>query len=135
MRWTLSWGDEDTGQEVEVASIEDLDAQLDRIDAAARAAGEPIIVNLADGDDDDGPVLGIGLGDERSVVTWTVSDDGDGNLVSHGGGAGERAWFAFADEPSEFTAEELIPTDAAREAARVFLRGGERPSNLEWEEV
>lgn len=134
-RWILNWGDEKTGGQTAVSSLEELDHQLDLLELRGRAA-HPQIVDLCDAEDPDGPVLSIGTGADRSVAVWTVSEEGDGNAISRGVASTDASeWFEFAGEPTEYAAGRLIPPDSARQAARQFFDTGKRPTNLEWEAV
>jgi immunity protein Imm1 of predicted polymorphic toxin system len=47
----------------------------------------------------------------------------------------EGAVFYLHGHWTEFPATALIPNPAAREAARQFLRTGDRPDTVRWEEV
>jgi Immunity protein Imm1 len=134
-KWTLSWGSDHENGYAVVTSVQELDRQLDQLEQRARVL-QPMIVELCDAEDPVGPILSIGVGADRSVATWTVSEEGDGNLVSNQPRpAGDSVWFEFLGEPTEYAPRKLITPAAAREAARRFVETSERPSNIEWDAV
>lgn len=118
---------------VDIASPDELDDLLDRLDKIARD-GEPIVVELISSS---GGRLGVGLGAEHSVLTFKGSDDppyfqsaGRGSPPSN-----EEVGFYFQGHWSEFPQEALVPARDARRAAQEFMASRSRPEAVEWEEV
>lgn len=118
-----------------VSTVDELDAALDQ--AVAAAAGDyPHLVSIypAEHDGDWPPTLQIGIGHpHRSAAHW---------ISAVGAGTGYqpdiqpwRAPISFdlggvaTDLPPEDT---LVTPDAAREAAREYVRTGRRPAGLAW---
>lgn len=144
MKWTLSWSRATDGAEpvpqfdLTVSSVQELDRELDRITELARGT-DPLMVDLYDDDDPDGAVLGIGLGADRSVASWTLPNDEPGSMGSRGDGTGrstdDEPWFVWSGEASYFDPATTISVDAARQAMREYMRTGARPTNIEWEPV
>jgi hypothetical protein len=123
---TISWAENETAP---ATTVEQLDEQLDSLDAQARNS-RPFIAELAH---PNGAVLSIGLGRDRSVLNHSASPDPP-YYTSHDpeAEAGGTAVFFFYGHESEFPADAAVPIADARDAAREFLQTGERPENIEW---
>jgi hypothetical protein len=126
LRWTPD------GDATEVATVEALDALLDRLSAEA-ARGRPFMVELIASN---GDLLSMGLGRPRSVLSYTPASLDPPYLASHGGQAGDELLvFDYAGEPTEFPVGQAVPMSTAREAFRRFLVTGTLPDTIEWEDV
>lgn len=125
----LHW--DDRGTEVRIASVAELDRELDRLTEAA----EPVLVRMYDRDDPSGPMLTVGVGGPRSTVGWT---DRDGtSWMSKGDLPGPQppGRFWYSGHVSEVPASALVQNESGRDAARRFFRDGDRPDNVRWEVV
>ena len=126
LRWTPD------GDGTEVATVEALDALLDRLSAEAEQ-GRPFMVELTAGN---GNLVSMGLGRPESVLSYTPGSLDPPYYASHGGRAGDEVMaFDYAGEPTEFPIRQALPMSAAREALRRFFVTGTLPDNIEWEEV
>jgi hypothetical protein len=116
-------------REVPVRTVEELDAELDRLDRET-PEDRPLMAEIVR---PEGPSLTIGLGRDHSVVTYIASDAGP-YFTSHSGDSSRAGTVAFyyGGHESEFLADAAVPVEDAREAARLFFADGERPDNLDW---
>jgi hypothetical protein len=123
---TLSWAE---GESAAVPNTAKLDELLDELDHQA-ADGRPFVATL---ERPDGKVLGLTVGDERSIVTYMASADPP-YFSSHDPESDEAGTvvYDFFGHFSESPADAAVPMDDAREAARRFFRTGERPENIAW---
>jgi hypothetical protein len=125
---TLSWDD----GEVAVRSVSELDALLDRLTAEAES-GVPFMVTVAR---PDGATLSIGLGRAESVASYVSGSLDPPYFGSRGDGEREEhIEFVFGGELTEFPPGSAVPTEAAREALRVFFETGELSPKIGWEET
>jgi hypothetical protein len=126
-----SWG---RGHDQVVRNSEELDALLDRLDAEARETGRPRDVSLTD--PEGGGTLVVVLGHHRSFVHHVPEDLNPPYMASRGDQDEDRPFTFFVgdDHHSETHWRHTIPADAARNAARVFLRTGRLDERVEWEE-
>jgi len=82
-----------------------------------------------------GAELTVGLGRDRSVVTFKASAEPP-YFVSRGtGSADELLVFFYGGGWSEFSGDEAIPIDDASAALREFYATGQRPTCIAWREV
>jgi hypothetical protein len=119
--------------EVAVHSVRELDALLDRLSAEAER-DTPFMVTLAR---EDGSTLSIGLGRPESTASYVSGTFDPPYFASRGDGAGEGApvEFVFSGEITEFPPWSVVPTEAARQALRVFFETGELSPEIDWEET
>jgi Immunity protein Imm1 len=115
--------------EVPVSTVEELDAELDRLEAETDD-DRPVMAEIVR---PEGPSLTIGLGRDHSVMTYIASDAGP-YFTSHSGDSAQDGTVAFyyGGHESEFIAEAAVPVADAREAARRFFADGHRPENIDW---
>lgn len=107
---------------------------VDLFDRLHRAfAGAPTLVNF--GPVGSGQVLSIGAGRPQSVLAFQASLDPP-YYASRGDQAHEGdIWFIVGGENTQFPARSAIPVDKARRALADYLRDGERPEAIDWDEV
>jgi len=125
----LEWGEANVR---EVQSIDDLDRALDEL--ASSMQSEPALAELFA---PDGSSLAIGLGTAWSVVSYIGPTGEPPYFHSVGSGQGpedDPVVFMFRGHYSDFPPDACVPMDLAREAARVFFRTGQRPTNVTWAE-
>lgn len=119
---------------ITVTDADQMARELDRIDRESRAADEPWMVALLD---EAGRELALGVGADTSVITWTDEANKEmPYLISRGASqilGGENLEFYYG-QWSEFEPSAAVPVAVAREAAREFLRTGERPDTVAWQE-
>jgi len=123
---TLQWLEV---RESQVTSQEELDRELDRLNAEA-SASEPMIVSAIH---PGGAVLSIGLGRDSSYLNFAASPDPPYYSSLGDEAADGVVEFAYGGQPTEYPRNALVPLNVAREAARKFLKTGERPSGLRWQ--
>jgi Immunity protein Imm1 len=117
--------------EVVVASVQELDALLDRITAEAEA-DLPMIAVLGR---EDGSTLSIGLGRPYSVLSFLDGSYDPPYFISRGEEErSEPVAFVFSGEMSEFPPWSAIPTEQARESMRHFFETGELSPKVDWVE-
>jgi hypothetical protein len=123
---TLSWAEDGSAP---VRSVQELDERLDELDRQARA-DQPLVAGI---ERPDGAALSIGLGRDRSVLSFMASPDPP-YFTSHDqeGESDGTVVFYYYGHWSEFPADAAVPMGDAREAARRFLSTGERPDNIDW---
>jgi len=112
----------------EVANAEDALALIQRLSANIDL---PAIVQFYD------PTsrrsLGIGVGRQKTVVTYEESLDPP-YYISMGDPAEEGTdWFCYGGEESEYLAKNLVPFGSALEALRSFFEKPGLPTQLKWE--
>jgi hypothetical protein len=119
--------------EVAVHSVNELDALLDRLMGEAER-DTPFMVTLAR---EDGSTLSIGLGRPESTASYVSGSLDPPYFASRGDGEreGRPIEFAFSGEITEFPPWSAVPTEAAREALRVFFETGELSPKIDWEET
>lgn len=124
--------------DVEIATVEELDAFLDK----ATATGDQYGIQIALGSiadeaertfEDWRPVLQIGVGHpERSFLVWYGEPFGwacEPDLLA----LAETLVFNCGGEAEERSPSATrVGAETAREAARQFIRTGTRPANVEW---
>jgi Immunity protein Imm1 len=126
LRWTPD------GDATEVATVEALDALLDRLSAEA-ARGRPLMVELTASN---GDLLSMGLGRPKSVLSYTPASLDPPYFASHGHQASDQLLvYDYAGEPTEFPVRQAVPISAAREGFRRFFVTGTLPDTIEWEDV
>lgn len=119
---------------VGVASSEDLEELLLNIDARARTAGRPEMVQLKILIT--GSYLMVGLGAHVSVLSYVSGSQMPPYWVSDSGGDESGVLeYEFGGQPSEFDARSGIETAMAIRACREFCGYGDLPDNVAWEEV
>jgi hypothetical protein len=119
---------------VTVATIADLDAELDRI--AAKFADKPDVPPLVALETvGTNRTMLVGLRGSVGVLNYVDLDDSEGGYVSKGTdpNADTPPYFYFGSWTGlESNAE--IPGDQVRAAAREFLTTGERPTCVVWQD-
>jgi hypothetical protein len=119
----------------EVTSVEELDRHLDAIDSKARAKGWPMAGRLVSLKGHGS--LDVVVGADRSWLHHTPENGMPPYRVSHGDFEAD-GFFVFlheGDHPMEGEWSETVPSDAARGAARYFLRTGNLDERIQWAEV
>lgn len=119
-----------------IGSIEELEAVLDRLAAAADdSSGYPPMVTLFA----PGPrFLAVGVGGPYSVALWGDLTGGDGRIVRARGSAPVAGPLRFLHNgvPLEIPPDELITNEEAREAVRRFFEApDDPPAGLTWGEA
>ncbi|HEV3163475.1 MAG TPA: Imm1 family immunity protein [Isosphaeraceae bacterium] len=124
----IEW--EENGR-ADVASVEEVDRLLD--DLAEQASERPFIAELISSAGDS---LAIGLGREESILSW-VQASGDPPYYASKGDPDSQGLvvFFYRGHWSEFPRSFVVAIAAARKAMRLFFETGQRPTNVEWEEV
>ena len=121
------------GSEVDVSTVAELDAVLDRVAAHAAAKGVPFAVQV-DREDSAGSVM-IGVGHpQRSFIDWLM-DEGHRSFGSEPDmpAAAASVVFDVYGEWHEHPPEQSRVSPAvALEAAREYVRTGERPTCINW---
>lgn len=117
-------------ESVEVGDEDNLRRVLDEIE---RNAPEPVVAEIVGRD---GARLGIGLAAPKSVLAFNPSPEPP-YFMSSGevGEPDEDAVFYLHGHWTEFPGTALVSNTAAREAASRFIKTGNRPENVDWEEV
>jgi hypothetical protein len=126
--WTLVWGEDHRAVAV------DGPARLDELlaEAAQDAQTSHTVAELVS---PSGAELTIGLGQERSIVTFKASPDPPYFVSLGTGSIHERLVFYYGGAWSEFGGEEAITLTDAMAALKEFYETGERPSCIAWREV
>jgi hypothetical protein len=120
--------------ELAIPNVETLERVLADIEARARRENSPLIVDLIA---PNGDRLSSGLGRDEVVMTWESHTHDPPYYVSQGTEttSDQTIEFLYDGEPTEFTADELIPRDQAFRAMLAFCETRELPSLIEWHEV
>lgn len=85
---------------------------------------------------DNGATLSIGLGQPLSVVNFVPASLDPPYMQSAGGdSSADEPAFYYRGDYSEFPPESGIPIAQARECLRLYLRTGELPDNIAWQET
>jgi Immunity protein Imm1 len=115
-----------------ISSLSRLDTELDRITAEATAAGRPCMANLIS---PGSRILGMGIGAERSVLSWIDEESDHPYLLSKGNlDSLEPLQFYYGNQWSEFPPFSAIDVATAREAMGEFLLTDRLPANVKWTE-
>ena len=123
----LSWDEQATM--VAVNSERDLLKRLAEI--ADQAADAPPLVELYQ---PDGASLAIGVGAERSVVTYIRNPDEPDWLSRGDSDDGPPPVFYLHGHYSDFPPDAAVPAEDAVEAMRRFYTTGQRPDNIAWQQ-
>lgn len=148
---TLTWNvtPSEPGAEVNVASVSELDQQLDSL-ASQVPAAQPMIVDVVRSKGDS---LSIGLGQPRFV-----DDNGDDvefapaqpvTVLAYSGRDGDPPYyvsrghepipclivFFYGGHWSEYPGDSAISLSVAREAIRQFVSSDNLPTNVNWNDV
>jgi hypothetical protein len=120
---------------VDVANVDELDHRLDAIEAEAHRTGLPLAVSLTSSKGEG--TLDIVVGAPRSWLHHVPADGMPPYRVSHGDEDIDKpfTFYVDGDHHTEGNWWDTIPVDAAREAARYFLRTGELDGRITWVEV
>jgi hypothetical protein len=131
VEWSLDLSEPSPRLEsVEVGDEHDLERVLDEIE---QKAPEPVVAEIIGSD---GARLGIGLGAPNSVLAFNPSPDPPYFLSSgEVREPNEDAVFYLHGHWTEFPGTAVVSNTAAREAASRFIKTGDRPENVGWEEV
>jgi hypothetical protein len=143
MRFMVGWGRDDDlpdGQpRVPVQSVEELDAVLDRLEHERGVDGAPYLVEVTDLDSGDGFItyhLQLSTGHAERATLHFIGEPAGGIGYEPGLPPWTGGVVAFDEngELAELGADRLRVTAAvAREAAREYLRTGQRPTCVEWD--
>lgn len=126
--WRVEWGKD--GASV-VDSVAELDELLDTL--AEQAHDTPFMAELIS---PTGDSLALGLGLERSALSWVSANQDPPYFASKGDSKAEGTIvFHYRGDWSEFPCWSTVPTSAARQAMREFFTTNELPSGVAWEEV
>lgn len=133
----VEWGTDEANVE-RVATVDEFDAVLDRIEGLRDPGGLPFKVDIsAEAAEDAWPPQGmqVGLGHPRRArLTWFGEPaSGDGYEPDVPPGDGERIDFSYGGIPTEENpAGVRVTPQTAREAAREYIRTGRRPTCVSW---
>ena len=117
-----SWGDESQ----RIQSVADLDGIIRGI----QDGRVPTLVIL---ENDAGGSLSFGVGRDESVLGWHEPDGTSFHSLGSDRYRKGRIEFMFRGEINECSLECAIPASTAIEAAREFVRTGQRPGGVTWE--
>lgn len=111
-----------------IRTVEELDAQLDKAHAesARDKWGYAAVLHIY-GEGLTGTRLQFGVGREFSFL------ESDTGYVAGDLDKGEKSWWLWS-QLTDIEPGMGIPNEVAREAAREFVRTGQRPTNVEWVE-
>lgn len=125
----LMWSEQESV--ADVATVAELDAQLDALDQVARR-GRPTIVSLSA----HGRELTFGLGARRCVVQWE-EEPGGPYMVTRGDDdtPGVMEFFLHGEHHTEILRRNLIPAEQVRQVVREFFETGRRSDTVAWELV
>lgn len=117
---------------VEIRSIQELDHLLDDL-AAQTPEDRPILVDLIHVESG---ILEVGIGCRVSVLCHVPASGDPPYLVSLGDEAetGDVGFYGYG-EWSEFSREECVPIEVARQAAREFFISGGLSTRVRWKWV
>ena len=125
----VEWGE--GPQSIQVATVEELDALLDRVDAEARVGQRPVLALVGLGGT---RYLTVGLGDDDVGLTYNDSSDWR-SWSSLGDLTGDdEVGFWMGNQPTYVRRRELVPIDLARQAVRELYDTGERSQLVRWYE-
>jgi hypothetical protein len=85
--------------------------------------------------DDASPVLGVGLGSDRSVLTFQESLDPPYYISLDPDPRRGTTIFVYAQEPTEYAAQNSVPIDVALTGLEEFIETGHRPASVPWERL
>jgi hypothetical protein len=136
--YTVSWDgpsarQPDRGNEVLVSTVDQLDRALDRVAAQANAEKLPYAVQVHRSEAPGSIMIGIGH-PQRSFIDWLMPK----GHREYGYVEGVAAWsepigFDVYGEWHEHEPEQVRVVPAtAREAAREYVRTGQRPTCVDW---
>lgn len=110
----------------------EVDALLDRIrDEVSGKGALLMLVGLA-GQDDDGPLLQVGIDGDKGVLTYDGESAPDG-LLSYGGDADGLVFYSYQGTKAEFPASAEVPYATVKAAVKEFLAsGGGQPTTPTW---
>lgn len=102
---------------------------LQEVFGDVRALAEPTMLFMEHAN---GRTLVLGLGAERSVLTFV---EADGTSFHSLGDKDEQGFLTFwcCEQEDEFMAEMAVPESVAVEAAESFQATGEKPAGVTWE--
>ena len=116
-------------QDIEITSVEELDAAIDRL--ARKHREHPIIVDLMNAA---GDCLSAGVGADHSVLTFTRAGGGSTavSLGDESANPEEHVVFLYGGQWTGIRKKNLIPEPLAREAVRYWFREGEITDAVRW---
>ena len=128
--WTIAWGDDHLP-----VAVKDLAHLMELLAEAGKdARASPTMAELVS---PSGVACAIGLGRERSVVTFNASYAEPPYFISRGDlpSGGEPLVFVYNGHWTGFDPAESVPADQAVLALKEFFETSERPSVVEFDEV
>lgn len=138
MTYVVDWGRDDN--ETPVSTVDELDAVLDQIGQQAAQHG-PIAVDVFPDDDQDGTEpdyvpygLEIGIGyPDRSYVSYTGEPASGFAYDPDLPPLEDTRTYNYGGEPAWYDPEHTrITPQQARDAAREYVRTGQRPACVRW---
>lgn len=125
----VGWGE---SGEARVSSVTELDILLDRLSSEYRGEQAVLVeLTLPSGD-----ALSVGLGHERSVLSFVPGDGLPPYFVSRGGRPdGPGLVYSYYGRWTHFDETHLVTSDQARDAVRFFFAHGRLSRALEWVET
>jgi hypothetical protein len=136
--YTVSWDgpsarQPDRGNEVQVSTVDELDRALYQVAEQAAAEKLPYAVQVYRPDATGSVMIGIGH-PERSFIDWLMpKGHREYGYLADIDAWGEPIGFDVYGEWHEHEPEQARITPAtAREAAREYVRTGQRPTCVEW---
>ena len=128
--YIVTWNREPSRKLKSVGAVDDL---LDALHERFTKVGAPALVTVERGNGGDS--LAIGLGRERTVLSFVRSDKDPPYFVSLGGERdGDSLWFDFGGDWSEFPFSQTVPLTSGRKAMREFCETGRLTKDLLWEQ-
>jgi hypothetical protein len=130
MKYTATWSESASNREVAIDEYVDLLKVLDQIGSRPDPA-----TLLEVYENDTRRAIGIGLGKDRTIVTYQDSLDPP-YFISIGNSQEEGVeTFLYGGEPTEYLAANLVTLARGYGALREFFESGTRPTACSWEQL
>ncbi|ATE59820.1 hypothetical protein CCZ27_07530 [Thauera sinica] len=127
MKWNVQWSDWNSVFERNVATSNEAFTLLDEVRDTAKI---PAIVEFFN---HEGVSLGIGIGREKTVLTFQKSNDPPYFISIGESNSSGTTTFCYGTEESEYLERNLVDLDSGFRAVQEFLLSGEMPRTLQWE--
>ncbi|WP_020576960.1 Imm1 family immunity protein [Actinopolymorpha alba] len=127
VQYLLEYGDGPA--QTEVSTVDELDHALDEVNREAEQDQVPYAVYVFTPAAWDGPVLALGVGRDFSFLNFD-----NAHVVGDLDSDKPTEWW-YGNDWGHRPPGRGIPVETAREAAREFVRTGQRPTNVEWIEA
>lgn len=114
-------------------AIEDWGQARALVDRILSADGPPALLELVQ--DDTGRALGVGLGRDKTVITYQDSLDPPYFVSLGNRNATTSVWYWYGDEETEYAPWNVVDSEVILPTLEAFVTTAGRPETVDWEQL